>query len=48
MNKDFFAQIQFYVEGSRILGAAALARKFGVDRSTITAVVFNKTWREDK
>lgn len=28
--------------------AAALARKFGVDRSTITAVVFNETWREEE
>lgn len=36
-----------YVGGSRTFGASALARKFGVDRSTITAVVFNKTWRKE-
>lgn len=37
-----------YVSRSRIFGASALARKFGVDRSTITAVIFNETWRKEK
>lgn len=36
-----------YQGGSRTYGASALARRFGVDRSTISAVVFNETWREN-
>lgn len=36
-----------YLRSSRTFGGAALARKFGVDRSTIAAVVFNETWREN-
>lgn len=37
---------QVYIKRSKTFSAAALAKKFGVDRSTITAVIFNKTWRE--
>lgn len=33
-----------YKRGSRTFGGAALARKFGVDRTTISAVVNEETW----
>ena len=35
-----------YEKGSRIYGSAALGRLFGVDKSTVSAIVHNETWRE--
>jgi hypothetical protein len=35
-----------YEKGNRIYGSAALGRLFGVDKSTVSAIVHNETWRE--
>ena len=36
---------RMYIKGDRVCGAAALSRKFKVDRSTICAILKGETWR---